>query len=554
MYAGRGQTVPLPKTGHLHVLKTGYVYWENDGRWDKEKKQPEDTRVSIGKIDPTDKQRMFPNRKYYELFSEDTPPGDFGDSLSYGPYFVLRAAAEAVGCMPVLEATFGKDEAAKILALAIHAICAGNSTAQDFEFWAFHNYCGLERNLDSKDISWIYERVAAEPERISAFMAEFRSEYDKRINVGHRSMRCVAFDSTNQNTTSDHIMMAEYGHAKKDRGIPQINTALFVDEDTGIPLYYEHFHGSILDKSQTPYTIEKAQELGFQKLFVMMDRGYFAQQTATAMSDLEFGLMAPKNTEIVSQMIDEYAAKIRDQEQYYIESEDVYGIHVPDQEVLGGRYDAYLFFDPVRAQKEREQIHAKVRFLVGKAEERKRFTDKLRAQYQPWLDITKSDYDCTTRRNFVVKRNTDKIQAEILDAGLFVVVSNAGLTATNMIEVARMRDWGEKAFQRMKSHLGVDSPGTHTLQTYEGKMFVTFVALIVVEAYRWFARDVLRNHTSTTVATSLGELSKYMIRNKSDGSWMPAYAATRKQKKLLQALDRTESELVSSVRNLRLIV
>lgn len=551
MYAERGETVPLPETGHLHILKTGYVYWSGKGQWDNKLKRTIDNRVLIGKLDAADSKRMYPNKRYFSLFGNEDPPGMFAQTLNYGPYYALLASAEKVGCIDVLREVFGQ-EWKQIFALAVHAVCAKNSVAQDFEFWAFHNYCGVDRNLDSKGITRVYEQTACDEVRLRKFMERFREEYDKRIPC--ESMRCVAFDSTNQNTTAKKALMAEYGHAKKKRGIPQINTALFVDEQTGIPLFYEHFLGSILDKSQTPYTIEKAAELGFQKLFVMMDRGYFAQQTALAMADLEFGVMAPKDAAIVTSMIEAYAAQITDREEYYIMSEDVYGIRVQDQEVFGGRYNAYLFYDPHRAQQEREQIHAKIRYMIEKAECRKRFTEKLHKQYEPWLDISKSAYDRSTGRNFVIQQNTERIQAEISSAGLFVIVSNADLSAADMIRVARMRDWGEKAFQRMKSYLSMDAPGTHSLLTCEGKMFVTFVALLVVEAYRWFMRGILISQTPETVATSLGELSKYQITLKADGTWMPVFAATRKQKQLLRALDRTEADIVKEVRALTLRV
>jgi len=36
MYAGKNTPIELPKKGYLHILTNGYVYWENDGKWDKE--------------------------------------------------------------------------------------------------------------------------------------------------------------------------------------------------------------------------------------------------------------------------------------------------------------------------------------------------------------------------------------------------------------------------------------------------------------------------------------------------------------------------------------
>ena len=44
MYAGKNDPVPMPTTGHLHTLKTGYVYWEDGGKWDNEKCQTIDVR------------------------------------------------------------------------------------------------------------------------------------------------------------------------------------------------------------------------------------------------------------------------------------------------------------------------------------------------------------------------------------------------------------------------------------------------------------------------------------------------------------------------------
>ena len=52
MYAGKSESVPLPTIGHLHTLKNGYIYWEDGGKWDNERKQTIDARVSIGKIAP----------------------------------------------------------------------------------------------------------------------------------------------------------------------------------------------------------------------------------------------------------------------------------------------------------------------------------------------------------------------------------------------------------------------------------------------------------------------------------------------------------------------
>ena len=74
MYAGKNTPVELPKTGHLHILTNGYVYWENDGKWDKEARRMRDSRVSIGKMADAEKGLFYPNRKYWDRVKSCSDP------------------------------------------------------------------------------------------------------------------------------------------------------------------------------------------------------------------------------------------------------------------------------------------------------------------------------------------------------------------------------------------------------------------------------------------------------------------------------------------------
>ena len=118
-----------------------------------------------------------------------------------------------------------------------------------------------------------------------------------------------------------------------------------------------------------------------------------------------------------------------------------------------------------------------------------------------------------------------------------------------MIKIAKERDKGEKAFRRIKSAFKLDTPGTHNVFTYKGKMFVAFVALIIVEAYRWFIKDVLNETTSTTTGTTIDILNNYEIHRKKDNAWMPSYAMTKKQKEIFQCLGLSEEEAISNLKS-----
>ncbi len=72
MYVGQYQPVQIPKCGKLHIQKNGYVYLSNASVWNNEKKRSIDNRVSIGKVIPDLPGMMYPNKKYFDIFGDDS--------------------------------------------------------------------------------------------------------------------------------------------------------------------------------------------------------------------------------------------------------------------------------------------------------------------------------------------------------------------------------------------------------------------------------------------------------------------------------------------------
>lgn len=51
----------------------------------------------------------------------------------------------------------------------------------------------------------------------------------------------ISYDSTNMNTKAEGVDMAEYGHAKEDSDIPQVNISYVVNHKDATPLFYEMY-------------------------------------------------------------------------------------------------------------------------------------------------------------------------------------------------------------------------------------------------------------------------------------------------------------------------
>lgn len=568
MYAGLVQLVDIPK-GRVKILKNGYVYWITESHWDNDRKMTVDNRVAIGKVDAKGSGKMYPNRKYEEIFGPvdkeldrlkkkyaplvTQQAGKIDTVMSYGAYAAMAEACRRCGCLDALQKSF-PSLWHKIFAVGLHGIVAESSTAQAFPGWAFDNYCGLRSSISDSEISKLYGAISEDRASVTIFFELYRKRYHEAFPKSGE--RVEAFDSTNQQASGNTNSRAKRGKSKEGGLVPVINTAMYVDETTGIAQYYEHFDGNLLDKTETPYTAEKAVQLGFEKLFLMQDRGYFSQGNLGCLDNLGigYGMIMPETADFVGELIDTNLNAIKLKEECYIEYEDIYGTSTSVR-IAGKEYPAYVYYDDNTAKMERDTIHGNVNYWLGEAAKRKNYTEKMREHYEKRaVKVTKTARNKETGKNFTTEINRAAVEESIRTAGAFVILSNRKMTAGEMISIARKRDCVEKSFRMLKSHFDLKRTYTHGDKTYDGKMFVAFVALVTLQSYSWFMRDILHAKTSETIATTIAELRKYKIQYKSDKSWMPLYACNKQQKEILSCFGLTQEKLEQAVRSLKLRV
>lgn len=574
MYAGKIGSIDIPKDlreGRIFSQKNGYLYYVSKSQWDSEKKRTVDNRVCIGKVDPSNSDKMFPNQRYEEFFGpidatvaalkEFYDPklrreaGRFHYSLSYGSYVVLKQCAEKCGLLNALERAMPL-YSQRIFSVALHAIIAERSTAQNFLTWIFDNYCGFDIPSSDSSISRLYREIANNHESQAIFFELFRDNFHS-IFPKSKEMVC-AFDSTNQVTECKNITDAKLGKSKSGVKLPIINTAIYTDEETEISIWYEHFSGNVLDKTQTPYSVEKANQLGYNKIFLMMDRGYYSFDNMKSVSDLGigFGVMLPETLEVVTETIRGFRDKLKLNEKYYINDYDIYGLDTIIS-IQNGResadYHAFIYYDDNTAKDERDLVHMNVNYFLSQAMNRKRYSKKMSEYFKPRAIIVKeSTYQKETGQNFVLEINHEMVKEAYQDTGFFIVISNRAMSAENMIRIVRGRDTAEKAFMYLKSHFDLERAKTHNEFTYSGKMFVAFVALVILQSFKWFTRSLLTKSRSETISTLIGELNRYKIQQKKDGSWFPVYAMNKNQKDILKCVGLTEDIVENSVRNIRI--
>lgn len=532
----RDLPVDLPTNCKLKILPNGYVYYFTKSVWNSDKKRPEDDRICIGKLDES-KTKLIPNKKYHEIFCTQTleVPGDISSELSVGQYLAVKKASETFGLYDALKKNFPKIYD-KIFALALFMIDNSSNSSQHYEKWGFRNYSGLDCNLTSQRISEIYSSI--DQDSIDDFLKDYIKNY-KQSNVVKKRIS-LAFDSTNCNTNSDNLTLAEYGHAKDDKNLKIINSGYLVDQLTGIPVCYENFYGSLLDKIETEFSIGKFRNVGFDKILLVMDRGYFSMKNKTLLSNEKYIFLMPETHNITNFVIDTYGAGIKDVSKYYISEEKAYGSRIILASDETEKYKdfssekIFLFYDSKRAEEERtamlDNVHKLKEYVVNNY---KKYSKDLAEKYKNYLLISNSINN--NKSKLEVQINHKLIQERLNRCGFFVAITNDALTPKEMLITIRKRDCVEKVFKRMKDGLGLNTPLVHNNSTYDGKMFVVFLALNLIETFRWLEKSYFEKNSSSTTYTVLGELSK-IIFTFNDTHVTQKYALTAKQKNLFTNL------------------
>ena len=567
---GKLRPVPIPENGELgRVLHVGpYLYWVTKSWWNPEKKNSEDDRKSIGRVHESNPSLMWPNDYYLSLFAELPIVQHLNHkrTLGFGTYIFARKAAAKIGVIKALQEAFPRDWE-RIFALCVEWIEEESDVSQNFEYWFEENFCGLFTKLDPPAISRLYEKINENELACERYRTTFLKEYNAAFPLAGNKKRVVGCDSTNSNTTDADNEKAGYGHAKEDKNLPIVNTMSYVDEATGITIYCENFPGPILDKNQISYSLEKSIKMGYEQLHLMFDRGFITKANARVLQDIKaeygivFSAMVPSTFTFVRELTKEYKDVLYNNSAMYIASQKVYGMKIGNMTVfederreysedLKNLFDVYLFYDDVRAARERRNILDKYQAFLNAVLERKRYTENLVKEAAPFVLVTPL-VESKNGRDFSAVINHEKRQEELDYAGYFITVSDANdIDAEEEITIARHRDRVEKSYRRRKSFFSLTTPDTEKDETYNGKMFVADVAQNVVEAMEYYGRDFTTARTSDTLNTMVRELHSYKGQVNDDNSIIPTSYMKSRLKAIFACLGLTPEAVENYMRSL----
>jgi transposase len=257
-------------------------------------------------------------------------------------------------------------------------------------------------------------------------------------------------------------------------------------EQSGLPFYYRKLAGNIPDSKTVKILLTELNVLGFRKVKLVMDRGFYRESNVNDMfkEHTKFLVGVKISLTFVREALDRVYDDIRTFT-YYSPIYDVYGYTVASE------WD-YKQERPYKGGvlKEKRRIYIHLYYNIGKAAEDEREMDRFFSVLQDELlsDERVESHKKAYATFFNVKRTpkrgiqvTAKDQA-MKDAkryfGFFALISNEKMDAMTALELYRMKDVVDKAFGNLKERLNLRRTLVSSEQALDGKLFVEFVALI----------------------------------------------------------------------------
>lgn len=320
--------------------KCEYVYHVTGSEYKKDKKYVVEKRVCIGKM--IDDENMYPNDNFYqyyeiEVWNEENPPC-FSDAIQIGAPALIFKIMDKLKISELLEMIHGKTDADLIKDLISYMIIRETSAMQHYSNFAWGHLINSQKKWDDSKISEFFKNEIAYAQ-IELFVSKWNELQPEHSDI------YISYDSTNMNTKAGGVEMAEFGYAKDNSDVPQVNISYAVNHADATPLFYDMYPGSIIDNAQCTYMVEQAKEYGYKKVGLVLDRGYFSIKNIEYFdaNGYDFLMMIKTNSSLVSGMVKDAHLSLLTKAKYYLAEHDVYGLTRKGRSVMIQQTDIFIF-------------------------------------------------------------------------------------------------------------------------------------------------------------------------------------------------------------------
>jgi transposase len=465
-------------TVHRKANGAAYLY-AVESYWDKEKKQPRNKQICLGRINENTGEVISSGRKQRTEKKVVAASDVIASTKVYGPYLLLDKIAKDTGLTAALKKSF-PDVYTEILSLAFFIAQKGLALSR-CEIWSASNMHPFEKVIPSQRISELLQQIT-ENER-----QHFLSLWLKRLSEAE----LLCYDLT---SVSSYAVANEYirwGKNRDDEKMPQLNLAMLFGQESGLPAYYRRMPGNISDVKTLENTIDTLDFLGKVKLHFVLDRGFYSEDNVDLLfaKRYHFALAIPAGRVWVRSIIDQYYETIKSPEYYRQTGEDEVLYMISHLHQWGERRCyAHLYYNASRAAEDFDKLNK--RLIQCKAELEAGDLQESNREYYERFFIVKT----TPKRGLSVQYNDTEIQKyRKRYAGFFCILTNVKTDSGELLDVYRRKDVVENCFDDLKNSLDMKRLRVHSSTTMDSRLFIQFLALILISRTRVIAAGAKQN-------------------------------------------------------------
>ena len=504
----------------IRVVKNEQVYlYESRSYWDKEKKAPRTKMVYIGKEDPATKEIIPAGKKWTPKASRD-----------YGNIFLLGKISSQIGLTEILKGSF-PDEWEKLISCVFFEVSEGKPLYL-CGTWLENTYTDMLDGLPSQRVSELLKSVG---ENLPA-----RLEFSRLWTEKRGEDEFVVFDITSISSYSKLIESVEWGYNRDIEKLPQINLGMVFGQPSLLPLFYSLYQGSIRDVSTLKNILEFLSDFKVKNVTFLLDKGFYSTENLIGMrkKGLQFITPLPFTVKQAEELIEKHENEISDVSNALRVNKQILYCVKDKITIENYRLNAYIYFDKrkrlegeerlieriIEAEEKVQDRHFQDREAVGK------YLSQHAADLEKVFDIRK------VKGSFALRRDTGRIDKVINQMGYVIILSSRSLNPRQIILLYRNKDCVEKCFDNMKNELSTTRLRVHSTESMEGRLFITFISLILSSWIHKTMREkaLSKKYTLEEIMYELKKLKVIQLQN---------------QRKVLTEITKTQKELFKKLVN-----
>ena len=396
------------------------------------------------------------------------------DVFSYGEFLPIGQIIKYYKLDKFLIKELGKTQSKVVFAICLARLLRGLSL-QHISLWyegTWIYYLTRELPLSSASIS-----------RTLSAIGEGRLQ-DKLITHLIRqlkSKRTILYDITSVSSYSELMKLLEWGYNRDQYDLPQINLAMILDKQEGIPLGYEIYPGSISDVKTLNNTVKKMNALGVRDFTLILDRGFFSVNNIDLLLQnyTDFVIAVPERYSSVEKLIRRLGKDIERPRYLKKLNDEVIFVKETDIEVGHHLLKGYCYYNPTRAQQEKDSFYKRL-FTIQQQVEELTMHKQVKTKALEIMGNLSGYFSLQVTPEKITAQIKEKAVARRLNKrGLFLIAYHGDYSWDGCLIAYKEKDLIERSFNILKNDLELSTPHTHKDTTLKGLMFISLLALII---------------------------------------------------------------------------